>query len=52
MGLVPLFVLVTAASLGVSYFAIEPLIERRFNRLGHALASPGRRSSKAIATAA
>jgi exopolysaccharide production protein ExoZ len=52
MGLVPLFVLVTAASLGVSYFAIGPLIERRFNRLGHALASPGRRSSKAIATAA
>jgi exopolysaccharide production protein ExoZ len=51
MGLVPLLVLVTGASLGLSYFVIEPLIERRFNRLGHALASSGR-SSKAIATAA
>jgi len=51
MGLVPLFLLVTAASLGLSYFAIEPLIERRFNRLGHALASSGR-PPKAIATAA
>jgi exopolysaccharide production protein ExoZ len=47
MGLVPLFVLVTGASLGLSYFVIEPLIERRFNRLGHAIASgrhPPRRS--------
>ena len=51
MGLVPLFVLVTGASLGLSYFVIEPLIERRFNRLGHALASSGR-PPKAIATAA
>lgn len=51
MGLVPLFVLVTGASLGLSYFVIEPLIERRFNRLGHALASSGRRP-KAIATVA
>ncbi|SDN91506.1 acyltransferase [Afipia sp. GAS231] len=51
MGLVPLFVLVTGASLGLSYFVIEPLIERRFNRLGHVLASPGR-PPKAIATAA
>lgn len=51
MGLVPLFVLVTGASLGLSYFVIEPLIERRFNRLGHALASPGR-ASRAVATAA
>jgi peptidoglycan/LPS O-acetylase OafA/YrhL len=51
MGLVPLFVLVTGASLGLSSFVIEPLIERRFNRLGHALASSGRRP-KAIATAA
>ena len=51
VGLVPLFVLVTGASLGLSYFAIEPLIERRFNRLGHALAS-GHGPSKAIATAA
>ena len=44
-------VLVTGASLGLSYFVIEPLIERRFNRLGHVLASRGR-PSKAIATAA
>jgi peptidoglycan/LPS O-acetylase OafA/YrhL len=51
MGLVPLFVLVSGASLGLSYFVIEPLIERRFNRLGHALASSGR-PPKAIATAA
>jgi exopolysaccharide production protein ExoZ len=51
MGLVPLFVLVTGASLGLSYFVIEPLIERRFNRLGHALASSGR-PPKVIATAA
>jgi exopolysaccharide production protein ExoZ len=51
MGLVPLLVLVTGASLGLSYFVIEPLIERRFNRLGHALASPGR-PSRAVATAA
>lgn len=51
MGLVPLFVLVTGASLGLSYFVIEPLIERRFNRLGHALASGGR-PPRAVATAA
>jgi exopolysaccharide production protein ExoZ len=50
MGLLPLFVLVTAASLAVSYFVIEPVIERRFNRLGHALAA-GVRSPKAVATA-
>ena len=41
MGLVPLFVLVAAASLAFSYYLIEPRIERRFNRLGHALASAG-----------
>jgi peptidoglycan/LPS O-acetylase OafA/YrhL len=51
MGLVPLFVLATGASLGLSYFVIEPLIERRFNRLGHALASGGR-PPRAVATAA
>jgi exopolysaccharide production protein ExoZ len=51
MGLVPLFVLVTGASLALSYFVIEPLIERRFNRLGHALASAGR-PPRAVATAA
>src|SRR4029077_7943678 len=39
MGLTPLLVLVPAASLAVSYSVIEPLIERRFNRLGHALAA-------------
>jgi exopolysaccharide production protein ExoZ len=51
MGQVSLFVLVTGASLGLSYFVIEPLIERRFNRLGHALAASGR-PPKAIATVA
>jgi len=39
LGFVPLFVLVSAASLALSYWLIEPLIERRFNRLGHGLAS-------------
>jgi hypothetical protein len=51
MGLVPLFVLVTGASLALSYFVIEPLIERRFNRIGHVLAS-AQRPAKAVATAA
>jgi peptidoglycan/LPS O-acetylase OafA/YrhL len=50
MELLPLFVLVTGASLAVSYFVIEPVIERRFNRLGHALAAAVR-SPKAVATA-
>ncbi len=50
MGLVPLFLLVTGAALAASYFVIEPLIERRFNRLGHALAA-GARSPKVVATA-
>jgi peptidoglycan/LPS O-acetylase OafA/YrhL len=51
MGLIPLFVLVTGASLGLSYFVTEPLIERRFNRIGHALAS-AQRPAKAVVTAA
>ena len=50
MGLVPLFVVVTGASFGLSYFVIEPLIERPFNRLGHALAAA--RPSGTILTAA
>ena len=37
--LIPMFVLVTGASLGVSYYVIEPLFERHFNRLGHVLAA-------------
>ena len=41
MGVVPLFVLVSTVSLAFSYYLIEPRIERRFNRLGHALASAG-----------
>ena len=49
MGLVPLFVLVSAVSLAFSYYLIEPRIERRFNRLGHALASAGR-APKAVLT--
>ena len=51
MGPVPLFVLVSAASLAFSYHLIEPRIERRFNRLGHALASAGR-APKAVLTTA
>jgi exopolysaccharide production protein ExoZ len=39
LGFLPLFVLASAASLALSYYFIEPLIERRFNRLGHGLAS-------------
>lgn len=35
-----MFVLVMGLSLGVSYFITEPLIERRFNKLGHELARP------------
>jgi exopolysaccharide production protein ExoZ len=46
---VPLFVLVFAVSLAFSYYLVEPLIERRFNRLGHALASAGR-APKAVVT--
>jgi exopolysaccharide production protein ExoZ len=49
IGLVPLFVLVFAVSLAFSYYLVEPLIERRFNRLGHALASAGR-APKAVVT--
>ena len=51
IGLVPLFVLVTTVSLAFSYYLIEPRIERRFNRLGHALASAGS-APKAVVTAA
>jgi exopolysaccharide production protein ExoZ len=50
IGLVPLFMLVTAVSLAFSYYLIEPRIERRFNRLGHALASAGG-APKAVMTA-
>jgi peptidoglycan/LPS O-acetylase OafA/YrhL len=50
VGLVPLFVLVCAVSLAFSYYLIEPRIERRFNRLGHALAS-ARGAPKAVMTA-
>jgi exopolysaccharide production protein ExoZ len=49
--LVPMLVLVTGLSLAVSYYVTEPLIERHFNRLGHALASRVRQP-KAVATAA
>jgi peptidoglycan/LPS O-acetylase OafA/YrhL len=49
--LIPMFVAVTGVSLGVSYYVIEPLFERRFNRLGHALAARARRP-KALASAA
>jgi peptidoglycan/LPS O-acetylase OafA/YrhL len=43
LDLIPMFVLVTGASLGVSYCVIEPLFERHFNRLGHAVAARARR---------
>jgi hypothetical protein len=33
---------IAGLSLALSYFAIEPMIEHRFNRLGHALASDAR----------
>jgi uncharacterized membrane protein YcfT len=46
-----MFALVTGLSLALSYYVIEPLIERPFNRLGHVLASNVRRP-KAIATIA
>jgi exopolysaccharide production protein ExoZ len=48
--LVLMLVLVTALSLASSYCLTEPLIERHFNRLGHALASRVRRP-EAVATA-
>jgi exopolysaccharide production protein ExoZ len=51
LGFVPLFVLASAASLALSYYLIEPLIERRFNRLGHGLASQ-LGSPKAVVTTA
>lgn len=51
VGLVPLFVLVSAVSLAFSYYLIEPRIERPFNRLGHALASAGG-APKAVVTTA
>lgn len=48
--LVVLTVVVTAVSLALSYLLIEPVIERRFNRLGHLLAaSLGRGRSAAAA---
>lgn len=48
--LFPMLVLVTGLSLALSYYVAEPLIERRFNRLGHWLALRTRRP-KAVATA-
>src|SRR5258708_31742537 len=49
--LILMFVLVTAASLAGSYYVIEPLFERRFNRLGPLLASRAVRP-KIVATPA
>jgi exopolysaccharide production protein ExoZ len=51
LDLVAMFALVTGLSLAVSYYVVEPLFERRFNRLGHVLASRAGRS-KAVAPAA
>ena len=49
--LVAMFVAVTGTSLAVSYYVIEPLFERHFNRLGHALASRAGKQKTAAATA-
>jgi exopolysaccharide production protein ExoZ len=43
LDLLAMFPLVAASALALSYFAIEPMIERRFNRLGHMLAAGIRR---------
>jgi peptidoglycan/LPS O-acetylase OafA/YrhL len=51
LDLIPMVVLLTGASLGVSYYAIEPLFERHFNRLGHLLAARAGRP-KTLASAA
>lgn len=50
MDLVPMTILVVAISLALSYFLIEPMIERPFNRLSHVLAANiSRRRSTATA---
>lgn len=46
----PLFALVSAASLAFSHFLIEPGIERRCNRLGRALAAAARESKAVVTT--
>jgi exopolysaccharide production protein ExoZ len=51
LDLTVMFALVTGVSLALSYYVIEPLIERPFNRLGHVLASDVRRT-KAVPTLA
>ena len=48
LDLLAMFPLVAGSALALSYFAIEPLIERRFNRLGHMLAA-GIRRGQAVA---
>jgi exopolysaccharide production protein ExoZ len=49
LDLIPLAILVTGLSLALSYCLVEPLLERPFNRLGHALASRIRRPDAAMA---
>jgi exopolysaccharide production protein ExoZ len=51
LGFVPLFVLASAASLALSYCLIEPLIERPFNRIGHALAAQAGPQKAAVTNA-
>jgi exopolysaccharide production protein ExoZ len=51
LDLVAMFALVTGLSLMVSHYVVEPLFERRFNRLGHVLAARAGRP-KAVAPAA
>jgi peptidoglycan/LPS O-acetylase OafA/YrhL len=51
LDLIPMAILVTGLALALSYYLVEPLLERPFNRLGHALASRMRRPETAIAGA-
>jgi exopolysaccharide production protein ExoZ len=49
LDLMPMAVLVTGLSLALSYYLVEPLLERPCNRFGHVLASHLRRRKTAMA---
>ena len=49
LDLMPMTILVTGLSLALSYYLLEPLLERPCNRFGHVLASNFRRRQTAIA---
>lgn len=51
LDLIPMAILVTGLALALSYCVVEPLLERPFNRLGHALASRIRQRETAMAGA-